>query len=271
VESAKTRLMVSCEAKGATISLDGAKSVRSPLIAEVSPGKHAITVSAPGHFTETRSARAVAGSLVPIELRLRERPSVLSVRGQADADVYVDGAFAGRIGSGRRIELVSGPHLVSVARNGRKVARVETELEPGETKQVDAKLEWTTKRRAAVALFITSGAAFGAGMFLSALAIREENAAEGILGRRASSNVSRSDLDDYEAAIQSRDQFRAAAVASFAASAGALVTGAVLFVFDEPDLKEVLPQRSKERPPSSLGIDVSLAPGSIGSSLRLGF
>ena len=268
-EIAKTRLMVSCEAPRGAISLDGARPVRSPLIAEVSPGKHAITVSAPGFFTETRSARAVAGSLVPVELRLRERPSIVLVRGQADADVYVDGAFSGRIGSGRRVELASGPHLVSVAKSGRKVVRVQTELGPGETRAIDARLEWTAKRRAAMALFITSGAAASAGVFLSALAIRDENQAEGILGRRVSSNISRSDLDDYDDAIRSRDQFRAAAVASFAASAGALVTGVVLFVFDEPDLKQVLPERSKGRSESALG--VGLSADALGPSLQLGF
>src|SRR5262245_4076951 len=131
-----------------TISLDGGKPVRSPLIAEVTPGKHALTVSAPGFFTETRSARAVAGSLVPVEVRLRERPATVLVRGQGDADLYVDGAFAGRIGAGRRLELVPGQHLLSVAQNGRKVVRVDTELGPGERRAIDAKLEWTGERRA---------------------------------------------------------------------------------------------------------------------------
>jgi len=267
----KTRLMVSCEATRATISLDGGKPVRSPLIAEVTPGKHALTVSAPGFFTETRSASAVAGSLVPVEVRLRERPAMVLVRGQADADLYVDGAFAGRIGAGRHVELVSGPHLLSVAQNGRQVVRVETELGPGERRAIDAKLEWTGERRAAMALFVTSAAALGGGMFLTALAIREENQAEGILGRKASSNISPADLSDYDDAIRARDQFRTAAVASFAASAGALVTGAVLFAFDKPDLKDVLPRRSKEPAQPALDVGVISSHGSFGPSVRLGF
>ncbi len=270
-ESAKTRLMVSCEAPKATISLDGAKPVPSPLIAEVKPGKHTLTVSAPGFFTDTRSASAIAGSLVPVEVRLRERPAIIFVRGQSDADLYVDGSFAGRIGSGRRLELASGSHLVSVAKNGRKVVRVETELGPGETRTVAAKLEWTGERRASMALFVTSAAAFGGGMFLSALAIREENRAEGILGRRTSSNISPADLADYEDAIRVRGQFRAAAVASFAASAGALVTGAVLYAFDKPDLKEVLPQRSNDRKRPDFDVGIVTSHGAFGPSVRLGF
>ena len=241
------------------------------MIAEVTPGKHALTVSAPGFFTETRSARAIAGSLVPVEVRLRARPAIVLVRGQADADLYVDGAFAGRIGTGRRLELVSGPHLLSVARNGRKVVRVETELGPGERRAIDAKLDWTGERRAAMALFVTSAAALGGGMLLTALAIREENQAEGILGRKASSNISSADLRDYDDAISARDQFRTAAVASFAASAGALVTGAVLFVFDKPDLKEVLPRRSKDLADPAFDVGVVTSPGAFGPSVRLGF
>jgi len=270
-QTEKTRLMVSCEDPRATISLDGGKPVRSPLIAEVTPGKHALTVSAPGFFTETRSASAVAGSLVPVEVRLRERPAMVLVRGQADADLYVDGAFAGRIGAGRHVELVSGPHLLSVAQNGRQVVRVETKLGPGERRAIDAKLEWTGERRAAMALFVTSAAALGGGMFLTALAIREENQAEGILGRKASSNISPADLSDYDDAIRARDQFRTAAVASFAASAGALVTGAVLFAFDKPDLKDVLPRRSKEPAQPALDVGVISSHGSLGPSIRLGF
>jgi tetratricopeptide (TPR) repeat protein len=270
-ESAKTRLMVSCEAPKATISLDGGKPVPSPLIAEVTPGKHALTVTAPGFFTETRSARAVAGSLVPVEVELRERPAIVFVRARADADLYVDGAFAGRVGTGRRLELASGPHLVSVAKNGRKVVRMETELGPGEVKTVEPKLEWTGERRAAMALFVTSGAAFGGGMFLTALAIREENRAEGILGRKASSNIGPGDLTDYDEAIQARGQYRAGAVASFAASAGALVTGVVLFAFDKPDLKEVLPQRSKDRVRPELDVGIVTSRGSFGPSVRVGF
>jgi hypothetical protein len=237
----------------------------------VAPGKHALAVSAPGFFPETRSASAVAGSLVPVEVRLRERPATVFVRGRADADLYVDGAFAGRIGGGRRLELASGRHLVSVAKDGRRVVRVETELGPGETRTVEAKLEWTGERRAAMALFVTGAAALGGGMFLSALAIREENRAEDILGRRQSSNISPGDLADYDDAISMRSQFRAAAVASFAASAGALVTGAVLFAFDQPDLKEVLPRRSKDRGAPDLDVGLVTSHGGFGPSVRLGF
>jgi hypothetical protein len=270
-ESAKTRLMVSCEAPGATIALDGAKSVPSPLIAEVKPGKHALTVSAPGYFTDTRSASAIAGSLVPVEVRLRERPAIVFVRGQADADLYVDGTFAGQLGAGRHLELASGPHLVSIAKNGRKVVRMETELGPGETKTVRALLEWTGERRAAMALLVTSAAAFGGGMLLSALAIQEENKAEAILGRRTSSNIGPGDLADYEDAIRVRGQFRAGAVASFAASAGALVTGAVLYAFDKPDLKEVLPRRLKDRTRPDFDVGIVTSHGAFGPSVRVGF
>jgi hypothetical protein len=160
---------------------------------------------------------------------------------------------------------------MSIAKNGRKVVRVETELGPGEKRTVEAQLEWTGERRAAMALFVTSAAAFGGGMFLSALAIREENQAEGILGRKASSNIRPGDLADYDNAIRTRDQFRTAAVVSFAASAGALVTGAVLFAFDKPDLKEVLPRRSKERAEPAFDVGIVSSHGAFGPTVRVGF
>lgn len=202
------------------------------------------------------------------QVRWRDSAEITRLMLEAPA---VDGAFAGRIGTGRHLELMSGPHLVSVAKNGRKVVRVETELGPGERRAIDAKLEWTGQRRAAMALFVTSAAALGGGMFLSALAIREENQAEGILGRKAASNISPADLRDYDDAIRARDQFRAAAVASFAASAGALATGAVLFAFDKPDLKEVLPQRSNDRKKPDFEVGIVTAHGAFGPSVRVGF
>src|SRR5688500_17158460 len=42
----QTRLMISCDAPGAQISLDGARTAPAPLIAQVAPGTHGVEVGA---------------------------------------------------------------------------------------------------------------------------------------------------------------------------------------------------------------------------------
>ena len=62
VEAARpTRLLLTCEAPGAELSLDGGPAAPSPLIREVPPGPHQLAVSAPGFFPVTREVTAVAG------------------------------------------------------------------------------------------------------------------------------------------------------------------------------------------------------------------
>src|SRR5262249_23736 len=154
----KTRLMVSSEVPAAAISLDGAPAVRSPLIAEVTPGAHAVRITAEGYFTSERSVTAVAGELVPLEIALREQPSILRLRAPEDVDLYVDGAFVGKAGTAQRLELPSGAHVFSFAKDGHRIETVRAELGRGEQREVSGSLRWSGQRLAAVVLFAASGA-----------------------------------------------------------------------------------------------------------------
>jgi hypothetical protein len=245
---AKTRIMITCETPQASIALDGALGVASPLIAQVTAGKHQVVVSARGFFPSQRSIDAIEGEFVPLEVALHEQPASVSLHAPADTDVHVDGVLIGDVASHARLELPSGVHVFSFTKNGHRVESVRAQLEPGSTRTVAARLEKTGQRTTAVALFIATGASLGAGLVLSAFAVDRENSAVSILDRRTAGNISARELDDYAADTRARGLFRAAAIASFAASAASLVTGAFLFALDHPDVRPALaaPTRGAE-------------------------
>ncbi|HEX6240984.1 MAG TPA: PEGA domain-containing protein, partial [Polyangiales bacterium] len=93
LEAKPTRLMITSDAPDARITLDDQPPAPSPVIREVTPGKHQITVEAKGFHTTTRHATALAGELILSEVSLEPRPSQLRVEVPEEADVYVDGQY----------------------------------------------------------------------------------------------------------------------------------------------------------------------------------
>ena len=149
----RTRLMITTEAPGARLSLDGGAHGTSPLIREVEPGRHRVDVEAPGFFPESQELVAVAGELIPVTVPLRERPSMLTVWASSDAEIYVDGAFAGR-GARVTLSLPSGVHRLAVAKRGYQVASQVVALERGKARSVRVVLERTGARTAALGLMM---------------------------------------------------------------------------------------------------------------------
>jgi hypothetical protein len=231
---------VTSEAEGARISLDGGASTPTPLIAEVAAGRHAVRVSAEGFFPSERQVVAIAGELVPIEVELRERPAIVIVEPSIEAELYVDGSYAGRVRKGARIELASGSHEFAFARDGRRLESQVIELERGETRRLAVELRWTGQRLAAVSLLVVSGVTLASGVGFTALAVERERAADGILTRRKSAALTVSELSEYEEARSNRDEARVGAFASFAVSAASLVTGAFLYALDQPNVNQAL-------------------------------
>src|SRR5262249_23310653 len=88
------RLMVMTQVEGADIAIEG-KPAKPGLAMEVAPGKHHVTTSAHGYFTDERDVQAIQSALVPVDVPLRERPAQLAVRGAVGAQVSIDGRPAG--------------------------------------------------------------------------------------------------------------------------------------------------------------------------------
>jgi tetratricopeptide (TPR) repeat protein len=272
-EVGRTRLMVTSEATGARISLDGENPKPTPLIAEVKAGEHVVHVSADGYVPSERRVVAIAGELVPLEVELRERPAVVILEPSVEADLYVDGSYFGRVGKGARIELPAGSHRFAFARRGWSLESQVLGLERGETQHLPVKLYWTHQRAAAVTLFAGSAITLVGGLAFTGLGVESERQAESILAQQEERSLSPAELDDYEEALEMRDRYRIAAIGSYAVSVVSLVTGAFLYGFDEPDLREVItnPKVDREKQKMDVKAAVAPAPGGLRAAVRVAF
>ncbi len=231
----RTRVLITSDAPGARLALDGTAPAPSPLIREVEPGKHSVIVTAPGFHATQRELTAIAGELILTQVTLRERPSILSIWTSADADIYVDGAYLSPGGDGVTLQLPSGKHRIAIAQKGHSVAVRELTLERGKAQTIRVPLEQTAQRIASEGLFIGGGAALGASLIFSALTIQAEGRAENFLGRRSYRNVSNPELFGYNSAIIDRDRYRIATSVCLTASAGFFITGLFLHELDQPN------------------------------------
>ena len=266
----KTRVLITTDAPGAELVLDGAPPTSSPLIREVEPGKHRVQVAAPGFFPTQRELIAIPGELTLTPILLREKPSTLGIWTSSEADIYIDGAYVSPGGEGVKVQLSSGKHRLAVGQKGHVVALREVTLQRGKTQNVRVTLEQTPQRISSQVLFMAGGAALGASLVFSALAIQSEGKAEAFLGAVAHDNVTPAALTSYHTSIDARDRYRLATGVSLAASAGFFITGLFLHELDQPDpqlLYRVAPRPGTEPPsaPAAPKAHVQLAPLFLGN------
>lgn len=274
----RTLLLIRSDAPNAQISLDGGAPRPSPLIREVEPGKHRVLVEAPGFLPAERTVVAVAEQAIPESVQLREQPTTLGISTDPGAELYVDGAYVSEGGSGVVLQLPSGEHHLAVAKKGHRVATQTLRLERGKSQTLKLELEPTKQRVASEVLFITGGAAVGAGVLLGALAIRAEARAEDFLSDRQEHNVTADDLATYNSSITNRDRYRLAATISMSAALGLFVTGLFLYQLDDPRPQDLYrrtgPAARLKRERGKAG-QVQFSPligsGSYGAALRTAF
>ena len=239
----RTRLLISCEAKGARIALDGGAALSSPAIAEVSPGAHRLQVSAPGYDPSDRVVRAVPGELLPIEITLHEQPASVQLEATPSASIYVDDALVGELSQSKQLRLPAGGHTFTFAKNGYNLVSLDAQLVPGGSRTVQAQLNPTAQRITAYALFIAGGLGVATSAVLGSFALAREGSARAVLMRKERGNISSAQLHDYNDALEERNRLRVFAALSLSLSAAALATGLFLFLFDHPELPSPLEQR----------------------------
>jgi PEGA domain-containing protein len=250
----RTRVLVTSDAPGAELVLDGASPMPSPLIREVEPGKHRVRVSAPGFYPSERDLSAIPGELTLTPVPLRERPSTLGIWTPPDAEIYIDGAYVSPGGDAVTVRMPSGKHRVAIGQKGHLVALREVTLQRGKTQNVRVTLEQTAQRISSQALFIAGGASLGASLVFSAFAVRAEGSAEEFLRHLEHQNVSPEDLTSYNTSIVNRDRYRLATGVSLATSAGFFITGLFLHELDQPDpqlLYRTAPRPGTAVPPAA--------------------
>ncbi len=277
VAPAKPRVMISSPTPDVKVSFDG-KAVTHPFIAEVEPGRHKVTLSAPGFEDYTREivVDAKAGA-PPLDVPLKELPAVLAVQTEDGAEISIDGRLQG-IAPLPPLKLGSGKHFVAVTSNGRQAFSKFVKLERGERKSLDASLESTGQRKASWIMLGVGAGGLVAGGVLGYVALKKQSDADQIKSRsEASGNLSPSDVSRYDSLRSSRDSFRMAAVISAGAGAGVGAIGLMLRLFDQPRVplppaEEAVPGEPKPTTPAApSSMEVSVAPfywpGVAGASL----
>jgi len=226
----RTQLVVGAEVDHAAVTVDGiAVQLWQPV--DVTAGSHQLVVDARGYQVERRRVVVAAGSFVPVDVPLRAKPGLLSVRSEAGSDLYIDGRASGRL-PGRPQRVVPGEHFVSVTRRGReswsRVVRVGRDQEV----ILDAALTPTSQRRIA-------GWVLGSAGILAASAGGAEGWA--YLARRDAGQLDRArrdltatpaDLVRYNQRVDDARQRRTLALGLGASAVAVGVLGAGLWLFD---------------------------------------
>jgi hypothetical protein len=144
-------------------------------------------------------------------------------------------------------------------------------LERGETRRLPVRLRWTGQRVAAVSVLAVSGVTLATGVLFTALAVDRENEANRILGKQQEQALSPAELAEYEDAREERDRYRAGAIGSYVVSAASLVTGAFLYVLDEPNMGEILARPGAEPIKPQVQVKAAAAPGAFFVATRFTF
>ena len=216
-----TQILVWSAIDGAHARIDG-KTIELPALADVSPGGHAVPVSAPGHTDTELQVTAVANRLIPIEARLTPMLARLTISTMPGAMLVIDGVP--RASTRSALELPAGQHRVWVGARGRLGTEQSLVLSPGEQRRIDVALRVSPRRERA--RWILAGAIVVAGAGAAAFGYT--------LYRTDSASDLRDVLDDRpwtepELATYSADRaasgfWRDASIGLFATS---VITGAI--------------------------------------------
>ncbi len=253
-----TRIMITSKTAGAQASIDGTKTATVPVVRDVEPGKHKITVSREGYFTEELETEAVKGSLAVVPVDLRAKPAKLRIEAPSDAmrtvpqalwcDVEVgvgtekvlldtiDGRMVGVAPIRAALELEAGRRLVTVTAAGRQSYSRELDLSRGVQESLRVDLEPTGQRQAARYFLIGGGVVAAVGVLTGVTALLNNAAARVYFLRLDTGNevLTQADLVNYRAARSDYVKFSAISVTTLIVAAVVLATGGVLYAFDSP-------------------------------------
>ncbi len=276
-EKRKARVTVYSATPGAQASVDGGPAQELPFFGDLSPGKHKVRVFAEGYFD---AEREVSGDKLvdqPVDLPLKERPSLVAVVLDGTADIYLDGRIVATSPVSQPIEVAPGPHVISVSRNGKKALSVDVDLPRGRPYRFEPKLEMSPQRVVAYSLLGVGAAGIVTGAVFGGLSLGQEGHAKNILDDTTSRNITADQLQSYNNSIDRRDSYRTVAIVSLGAGAAFAAGGALLFFIDRPTIS-VVPPRSVEPSPSprtnqptDLTASPIVGPGVWGASMSARF
>jgi tetratricopeptide (TPR) repeat protein len=273
VAAVETRLMVSSPTPGAMVTVDTSKALEAPLITEIKPGKHTLHLTASGYFDEDREINASAGGVAALDIALRERPGQLVVKAQSGTQLTIDGRYVATTPLPRALEIEPGHHLISLARNGSYAHIEEIDVGRAETKTIDVTLRTTKQRMTSYVLLGTGAVGIVVGGVVAGMAGYQQSLAEDIETQRQTKGYDCRALapgvdcptTTYQRALDRRDALRPIAATALAAGGLVAVTGAILFLFDQPSLdarasKSDGKPKPAAPPPRDVPMEISAAP-----------
>jgi hypothetical protein len=262
---------------GAQASIDGGPAQELPYFGDLEPGKHRVRVFAEGFIDAERDVSGDRPIDQPVDLPLQERPSIVTVVLDTTADILLDGRIVATAPVSRPIELPPGPHVLSVAANGKKPLSQEVSLPRGKPFRFEPKLEASGQRVVAVSMLGVGAVSIATGVVFGVLSLGQESNAKSIASDRATGNIGADQLDSYNSAIDRRDAFRTVSIVTLAAGGALAVGGGLLYLFDRPTVN-VLPPRGMEptpapkpNQPTDLTASPMLGPGIWGASMSARF
>jgi hypothetical protein len=275
VEATPTRILVSVEAPDAMISMDNGAPSRAPLIADVAAGKHHVHLSAPGFFDEEHDVVAVPNALVPFDFSPTERPAIARVVAEDGSEIAVDGRPVGRTPLPRPLEVTPGAHLIAVTKRGYDGFSYSATFARGATVTIPVKYEHSSERVASYVFLGASGVAAITGAVFAIVSLSEQSRAQNVLSTQGKGNIQPSDITTYDSAVDARDRWKVASELWFGGGAALLVTGAVLYFFDQPSMPAVVqgpeqapkPAPQKATPSMEMGAAPMVGPGLVGLGL----
>lgn len=241
------RVFITSETPHVTILIDGKPRDRVPIIEDIPPGKHVISVESAGFIKETREISAVRGTIFPLEINLREKPSFVSIAAPGGATIAIDGQPYGDAPLQRRLELAPGSHWLTVSQRGHLPHGERFVLARGNDHQFDIKLKTSLQRR--VSYLFGGTAVVGLGVTIACIlgASVEDSRASAIYSHAQKSNIAQTTLDAYHHTLASRDTLTSVSVGSFLLTLTLGVTALSTYWFDLPIRPTSSPQRVHAR------------------------
>lgn len=255
-----TRILISTIAEDASMSLDGGAPLPAPGVISVEPGTHEILVRAPGYHDYLRRVDVPEGATYQIQAELEELPAVLVIEGPKKAWVRLDGDVIGRLPLSEAIRAVPGEHALVVTKNGRDPFTKEFRLERDGWTSVRAELPVSNQRVASYFLLGLGGAGLIGGAIQLGYALDRQRQALVLADQRTSDQLSTEEYQRYLELVDRRNVLRTGALISGIAGGALLVTGVVLFAYDNPRLASArgLARVAPVLGPEQLGLVASL-------------
>jgi hypothetical protein len=261
-EKRKPRVTVFSPTAGARASLDGGPPQELPYFADLEPGKHRIRVFGEGYFDSEQEISGDKGLDVPVNLALKEKPALLTIAFDSNAEIFVDGRHVADAPLSRPIEVSSGGHVIAVSKNGKKPWSQEVLLERGKPFKVEPKLATSGQRVIAYSMLVTGGASLLLGGLFGLGAAGAEQRVQDLEAKRSKENLTPEELADHNRSIDQRDDARTAGIVFASVGAAATLGGVLFYVFDKPPVA-LLPPRSVEpgpKPETPLDVTATLRP-----------